>query len=247
MIESVRRAVFRRLRPRLQRLGFDVVRYDGMSARDRSRRKLLDEREIDVALDVGANAGQYAQGLRALGYQGRIVSFEPLASAFANLEEISAMDPAWECRHVALGAQGRRAKLNVAANSLSSSLLPAEERLVAAKPSTAFVGTEDCRVTTLDELRPHLLRPNEHVFLKLDVQGSELDVLLGAESTLQQVEVLDVELAVLRLYRGAPLLSEVVQHLNERGFGLVAIDPGLGQMAGSILEVDGLFARVDRR
>ncbi len=175
------------------------------------------------------------------------MSFEPLSSAFAQLEELCADDPVWECRHVALGAREGRATLNVAANSVSSSLLPAEERLVAAKPSTASVGTEDCKLTTLDELQPQLLRPNEHVLLKLDVQGSELDVLLGAESTLQQVEVLDVELALVPLYRGAPLLSEVVQHLNDRGFGLIAIDPGFGQMTGSILEVDGLFARVDRR
>ena len=208
----------------------------------------MDERAIDVALDVGANAGQYARGLRALGYRGRIVSFEPLSTAFVRLEELCAEDPAWECRHVALGARtGRVATLNVAANSVSSSLLPTEARLVAAKPSTAFVDEEDCELTTLDELRPQLVRPNEHVFLKLDVQGSELDVLVGAESMLEQVEVLDVELALVQLYRGAPLLNEVVQHLDERGFGLIAIDPGLGQQTGSILEVDGLFARVDPR
>ena len=247
MLERARRAVFRRVRSRLQTVGFDVVRYDPVSARDRSRRQLLCERRIDVALDVGANAGQYALGLRAIGYRGRIVSFEPLSTAFAQLEETCADDPTWECRHVALGAEGGRATLNVAANSWSSSLLPTKTRLVAAKASTAFVDTEECDLVTLDELQEQLVDPNERVLLKLDVQGSELDVLLGAESTLQQVDVLDVELAVVELYEGAPLLSEVVQHLDERGFGVIAIDAGFVHRNGSILEVDGLFARVGRR
>jgi FkbM family methyltransferase len=240
----MRRAVLRRVRSGLQKLGLDVVRYDPVSVPDRTRRQLLRERGIDVVLDVGANTGQYARGLRALGYRGRIVSFEPLSTAFVQLEELCAEDPAWECRHVALGARTGRVALNVAANSVSSSLLPSEARLVAAKPSTAFVDEEDCELTTLDALRPQLVRPNERVFLKLDVQGSELDVLVGAESMIEQVEVLDVELALVQLYRGAPLLNEVVRHLDERGFGLIAIDPGLGQQTGSILEVDGLFTRV---
>jgi FkbM family methyltransferase len=229
----------------VRKLGLDVVRYDDVSPRDRIRARILSERAIDVVLDVGANEGQYALTLRSLGYRGRIVSFEPLSAAFTRLEDVSAHDAGWECVRVALGERSDHATLNVAANSWSSSLRTTEARLVEADPETAFVDSEECEVTTLDILRGQLVRPDERAFLKLDVQGYELEVLQGAEETLRQVEALDVELAVVRLYQGAPLLSDVVRHLDERGFGLVSIDPGFTQRrTGAILEVDGLFARL---
>lgn len=212
-----------------------------------ARIELIRRYRIDVALDVGANEGLFGQYLRGAGYRGRIVSFEPLSGAFAKLEVASARDPKWECVPTALGAFQGQATLNVAANWASSSLLPMEPRHSAAEPRTAYVGKEECSVVPLDDLLPKLLRPTERVYLKLDVQGSELDVLRGAERTLAQTDALDVELSLVPLYTGAPLFGDVVGNLDARGFGLVAIEPAfLDSATGVILQVNGLFARVDR-
>jgi FkbM family methyltransferase len=212
---------------------------------DATRLRLARERAVDVVLDVGANEGLFGLRLRRLGYRGRIVSFEPLSQAFAKLEAASAEDPAWECRRLALGARSGTATLNVAANWASSSLLAQDPRLPAIEPRTAYVGAEECTVTTLDELRGEVLRPGERTYVKVDVQGLELDVLRGGEATLEQVELLDVELSLVPLYEGAPLLGEVVRHLDERRFGLVALEPAFADPAtGAILQLDGLFARL---
>jgi len=206
------------------------------------RAQLLDERRIDVVVDVGANEGLYAARLRAHGYHGRIVSLEPLSLAFAKLERASAADARWQCIRTAVGARSGTATLNVAGNWASSSLLLMDARLPELEPRTAYVGTEECRVATLDELC--VVAPGERGFLKADVQGYELEVLRGAEDTLPRVEALDVELSLVPLYEDAPTAHEVTRYLEERGFTLRSTEPAFRDpRTGDVLQVDALFAR----
>jgi FkbM family methyltransferase len=213
--------------------------------REDQRVRLLRERGIDVVLDVGANEGLYALRLRTAGYRGRIVSFEPLSAMFAKLADASADDPDWEALRVALGAEPGTATLNIAGNWASSSLLPMRERHRLAEPRSAYVAAEECAVATLDGLREEVLRPDERAYLKLDVQGSELDVLRGGARTLEQIEIVQAETSLVPLYDGAPLFGEVVAYLDEREFSLVAVEPAFVHPAtGAILQLDGLFTRV---
>jgi FkbM family methyltransferase len=215
------------------------------SEHEQLRSRLLHERGVDLVLDVGANEGWFGVRLRASGYTGRIVSFEPLAEMFRKLESRSNVDDKWESLRVALGSEARTATLNIAGNWASSSLLPMDARHRRAEPRSEYVGSEECEVVTLDGLRERLIDPAEHAYLKLDVQGSELDVLKGAEKVLDQVEVIQAELSLLPLYDGAPLLGPVVRYLDERRFGLVGLTPAfVDRSTGAILQVDGIFTRV---
>jgi FkbM family methyltransferase len=65
---------------------------------------LMRDRQISLVLDIGANNGQYGKLLRdIIGYQGRIVSFEPLSDAYGLLKKTAASDPLWECHNNAFG------------------------------------------------------------------------------------------------------------------------------------------------
>src|SRR5439155_18925865 len=130
------------------------------------RNHWLAELGVTVVLDAGANNGGYARQVRAGGYRGRIVSFEPLSSAFAELEQHSNQDPCWQCHKVALGAAAAVAEINVAGYSESSSLLPMHRRHVEALPESAYVGRETVRIISLDALRPQLLTPDDVAWLK---------------------------------------------------------------------------------
>ena len=68
----------------------------------------------ECVLDVGANAGQYGTLLRAHGYQGWIVSFEPVAGPFEQLREAAGRDRRWRVLPQALGARRERRRIAVA-------------------------------------------------------------------------------------------------------------------------------------
>ena len=67
------------------------------------RSQILKYHGIDLLFDVGANAGQYGEMSRMLGYKGKIVSFEPVTDAYQRLEQASAKDSKWTINRYALG------------------------------------------------------------------------------------------------------------------------------------------------
>jgi FkbM family methyltransferase len=227
----------------VQRLGFDVVRYDGRRYLNRRRIELIRARGVNVVLDVGANLGQYAAELRRDGYAGRIVSFEPLAQAFAALEAQAGDDRQWECVQTALGSSDGEEVLNVSKNLWSSSFLPLAAIHEAAAPSSAYVGSERVQVRTIDSLG--VLRPNDVGYLKIDVQGREASVLEGASRTLPRVAAVELELCVRELYDGQELLPDLIERMQRAGFyptmlgGATLLDPA----SGELLSVDGIFVR----
>ncbi len=90
------------------------------------------------------------------------------------------------------------------------------------------------KTNTLDEIVSlnHLPKPD---MIKMDVQGAELDVLKGAQDTLQSVNHLILELQHTDYNLGAPKAQEVIEYLETIGFVLV----GNGMFCGSSLGVDG--------
>ena len=208
------------------------------------RARLLSWQRIDAVIDVGANAGQYASLIRGAGYRGRIISFEPLTQAFEALAAVAANDPLWEAHRVALGARAGHARLNVSEDLEASSLLAMEDRHVRHCPESAYVGAETVEVERLDSLCPGLLSEHERAYLKLDVQGYELEVLRGGESTLSRVAAVEAELSLVPLYEGGPLYRDVIEHLDQRGFGLVSLEAITEEPdTGHMLQLDGVFVR----
>jgi FkbM family methyltransferase len=234
------------LRGVTRRLGYDVQPLVAPAgALDSQRRaKLIAAQGITLALDVGANAGQWSEQLRDAGYRGRIASFEPLSDAFAQLERAASSDPDWEVRRLALGDEDGRAEINIAGNSQSSSLLGMMDRHRESAPESAYVGTEEVPTARLDTVFGDVARPGDRVYLKLDVQGFEMQVLRGAEKSLADVAGVQAELSLVPLYDGAPSATEMIAHLESLGFRLAGFEAGFEDPdSGEMLQADGLFVR----
>lgn len=201
---------------------------------------------VDTVLDVGANIGQYADALRSSGFDGRIVSFEPLGDAYRQLAQRAAKDPRWTAVHTAVGAERGTLEIHIAANSHSSSVLAMNDTHLDAAPHSRTVGSESVPVTTVaDVAAEHAIVP-ERTLLKIDTQGYEKPVLDGAGGLLAQFALVQLELSFVPLYDGQALYPELVTRLNGLGFEWYGVDSAfVDPRTGRMLQVDGLFARSD--
>src|ERR1700683_2208237 len=76
--------------------GFDLRRYVAPPPEYAGLIAMMRANGVNLVFDVGANIGQFALSLRDAGYDGRIVSFEPLSDAWEKLKEASRSDGLWE-------------------------------------------------------------------------------------------------------------------------------------------------------
>ena len=236
--------MWRHLRRAVRRSGFDVIRYDPRSHPLARRAKILESRGIELVLDVGANTGEYALQLREIGYAGRIVSFEPLPEEFALLADRAGADAQWEVRDYALGREADQRPINVAGNSFSSSFLSMLPRHEETAPSSRFIGTRLVQIRPLDGVLPHLVNAETEIWLKIDAQGFESQILDGAAGTLPRISVIQLESSLVPLYRGELLFPEMYKRLKGAGFDLVSIEPGLtDKRSGALLQIDAVFCR----
>ena len=172
-----------------------------------------------VVLDIGCRWG-FEEKWEALGSRVELIGFDADAAECQALREQSGD----EVRYVAasLGAAPGPAELFLTQEPACSSLYPPDPELIAERPElecTAPVSTVEVELTTLDAWAAEAgVRSAD--FLKLDTQGSELDILRGGVQLLATVRALEIEVELNPIYRGQPLFGDVDRFLRERGFVL---------------------------
>lgn len=228
-----------------KRKGFDVKRITPSTSNALRTSLLCDHHHVDLVLDVGANIGLYASELREAGYTGKIVSFEPLSGAYAALVNASRDDPSWTvANRMAIGNFDGEIEVNIAGNSTSSSVLGMLDSHTSAAPSSVYVGSELVPIRKLDTLEKDYMENANSIFLKIDVQGFEKQVLEGASALFPRIKGLQLELSLVPLYEGQALYKEIIEQMALLGFEIYAIYPGFSDMkTGRMLQMDGVFFR----
>jgi FkbM family methyltransferase len=208
--------------------------------------KGLERFNVDQLFDVGANVGQFASGLRSVGYKGRFVSFEPLSAAHRILSEVARRDRRWQIHpRSAIGNHDGEIAINIARNSVSSSLLSMTEAHRAASRSSDYIGTERVPILRLDSIAPEYLAESNRAFLKIDAQGYEWEVLDGAKNTLPRLQGVLCELSLVPLYEGQRLWLDIIQRLESEGFTLWSIrQVFVAPRDGRSLQLDAAFYRL---
>ncbi len=199
----------------------------------------------DLLLDVGANIGQYALETRRQGYSGKIVSFEPLSSAHSTLKHNARADDRWLVHErCAVGEKPGKMEINISQNSYSSSMLPMLPSHSDAAPQSLYVGNELTEVITLDSVFSHYRSEKEKVFLKIDTQGYEKQVLDGTSKCMQYIDVVQLELSLVPLYDTQELYEYFFSRFKNMGFELWSLFPEfINPDTGQLLQFDAIFVR----
>jgi FkbM family methyltransferase len=189
----------------------------------------MDSRLADLAtvlprpvtvVDVGCRWGPAAAWLELPGV--RVIGFDPDEEECRRLEQQTGNRAAARFVPIALGGHAGPARLHITTQPACSSLYPPDIGLIETRPALVVItpaGETDVELETLDAWtdREGVDRID---FIKLDTQGSELDVLRGAERVLQTVRAIEAEVEFNPIYEGQPLFGDVDRYLRTQGFVL---------------------------
>ena len=212
--------------------------------------KIIKELGTTVVFDVGANEGDFALSLREHGYKGKIVSFEPVRAAYERLFINSSLDSSWIVHsRVALGSEIGTTTINVAGNNaVSSSILEMGSTHKESSPESIYVGKEDVSIVTIDSIFEKYVENNDVVFLKIDVQGYEDFVLIGAKLNIKNIAAIKLELSLTSLYEGGKLYDFYFSKLEALGYNIYDLEPGHRHpKSGRLLQFDSIHVKKDAK
>lgn len=199
------------------RVRIEVVRYCDLTA----DLQAFVGRAGSVILDVGANVGQSAETYSRIFPAATIYSIEPFPDSYDQL--VAKRIPRVKPIQAAMASVDGQRALHVNADSRANSLLPSSQQGRGIFPEKLVqVGEIQVNLMTLDRLQQQE-GFNTVDFLKIDTQGSELEVLNGGPKLLPSVRVVQVESNFIPQYEGSSTFSEVDLCLREAGFRLYNI------------------------
>jgi FkbM family methyltransferase len=234
------------IRHLVRKFGYDIYRYNPGISSGAQVASILSLLSIDVVFDVGANSGQFGREIRDHGYKSKIVSFEPLSSARTALLRSARSDSNWVVHpQAAIGAEDGFVDINVSGNSVSSSVLPMLDSHSDAAVDSKYIGLESVPMQKMDSVADRYLLDKKNLFIKIDTQGYEWQVLDGARITLQKAKGVLCELSLTPLYDGQYLWLDLISRLESEGFTLWAMQKGFtDSRTGRTLQLDAIFIRV---
>jgi FkbM family methyltransferase len=176
-------------------------------------------------VDVGARGGIHVRW-RDFEEFLEVVGFEPDSAECSRLAASYSGQASVRFLPLALGAGTGPRPFYACRSPRCSGLFPPNQAFIAQfsvglERNSELVAEQQIDTVPIDALRvSERLRPD---FLKLDVQGAELDILHGAALTLQSVKMIELEVAFNQQYIGQPLFSDLDSFLRDRGFLLLGL------------------------
>lgn len=206
---------------------------------------------INCVFDVGGNVGGFGRMLRQAGYEGRIVSFEPLPHLADKLRRTAAGDPDWHVHACGLGEEAGTAEMTVVDGAgTTSSLLEASDFGRRWNERITGVRREQVEIRTLADVFDEAVAgiPDPRPYLKMDTQGFDLPAFRGAGPRIGDFLGMQSECALVPLYDGMARMPEQLAAYEAAGFEIAGMFPVTRDRETlRLIEMDVMMVRADAR
>jgi len=206
--------------------------------------EVLKNISCDYIVDVGANRGQFSLIARKIFPKANIHSFEPLAEPGSVFKKVFDGDANVTLYPFAIGKERTDSLIHVTKDDDSSSLLPVKKVQSEMFPGAVERETRQVMVYPLSQVIDPSRIPSASL-LKIDVQGTEMDVLQGCEEILGKFSYLYIECSFVELYAGQALAHQVISWLECRKFVLNSVHNLYYGVNGMAVQADFLFLKMD--
>ena len=176
------------------------------------------EKEHIALVDIGA-AGEIQPRWRRISSLIDYIGFEPDERSYKDLIKQETQCNSYKIYNSAVWSREGSLSINFCKKPMASSHFNPNRTFVDKfSDSERFdvVSQEEINITRLDELDIDKVD-----FIKLDIQGGEIEALKGGENLLTQCLGLEVEVEFLPMYESQPLFGDVCQYLKEKGFEFI--------------------------
>ncbi len=183
--------------------------------------------EPDAFFDVGANVGMSAEHYLSLGYNVPVYSFEPVSHLYKELKLKADSNSRWNTFNVGIGDVKDKLSINVSGgHGGASSFLQMTDEFKSIAPDQEVGRTETVDIITLSDFYNANSLDHKRIFLKIDVQGFELNVLKGSSLILDKIVGLKVETSIKKQYYNEPDVFEILPYILNLGFSVYGIEEG---------------------
>lgn len=210
---------------------------------ERRKNKWLTDINFKTIIDVGANAGQFAQKMRKLFPDAMIYSFEPIPEVYNALTNNFQNDNNFKAFNLGIGDEESDKVFNLNDFSPSSSFLDMNNLHKSNFPFTEITKEITVNIKKLDDVLSNYNLENP-LIIKLDVQGYEDKVIKGGTATIAKADLLLIEVSFYQLYKNQLLFDDIYANLNLLGFKYAGnFEQLISPTDGKILQADAIFKR----
>lgn len=206
--------------------------------------KILKTFGFNKVLDIGANTGQFAESLIDFGFDDEIISFEPTAYAYNQLKKRISKHKNWKlAEKCAIGDIDGTVDINISRNSLFNSIKTISKDYSSYNSDSTIIAKENVPVYKLDSLRNKYFTEDENLFLKIDTQGFEKEVLDGAAETLKKIKGIKIEIPLYPIYNEVSWdIIDIMKFFKNKGLDCISIsEVAVNNETGIVHEIDGIF------